>query len=166
MRTRHLVWITRVGNRSPLVLLFQSTNIANTGKTRYDNPLKRKYRAKRLAAESESTNFLSSIRSLVLTPFVSCWRRCCSCSKTSCCPDARRISPTEQDSLLTKLAGECFERCIANFILTIPEPSRSTSYSDKEGHCLRRIYGRVKCYCGEGCSSQLQDRWREQDQSA
>ena len=47
----------------------------------------------------------------------------------------------------------------------IPQPVRSTSYSNEEGHCLRGIHRRRQRDCRQGRATQLQVGRREQDQS-
>ena len=46
----------------------------------------------------------------------------------------------------------------------IPKPVRSSSHPNKEGHCIRGVPGRAECYGSEGCASQLQAGWGEQNQ--
>lgn len=46
----------------------------------------------------------------------------------------------------------------------IPEPGRSAYDSDEKGYCFRRICGRGELRCGQGCASQLQARRRAENQ--
>ena len=75
--------------------------------TRYTNPLKQKFRAKRLATESVHSTSLfllySSIAYGSLKP--SRWS-CCRCPQTSRCPDAGRVSASQQDPIFTESARE------------------------------------------------------------
>lgn len=72
------------------------------GKTRYSNPLKQKFKAKRLASESVSD--INQSRSF-LNSYFSGRSNQCSSAETSKRSNAGRISPSQQDSLSTKSPG-------------------------------------------------------------
>jgi len=53
---------------------------------------------------------------------------------------------------------------LVNLSIQIPQPLRSPSHSNQEGHCLRRVCGRGQRHYRKGAATQLQAGRREQDQ--
>lgn len=90
------------------------------GKTRYTNPLKQKLRAKRMAAESGF--FCTTHKYEALTVFLSLdfsgWR-CCQHPEAAQRPNARRVSPTKQDSLPAKPTRKRHEGSVGSPFRTV-----------------------------------------------
>ena len=82
-------YFTRVSRHALTLRIYPET-------TRYTNPLKQKFRAQRLAAESELniTFFFPGVIPCIHFRNRSRWP-CSFCSQTNCRPDARRISASE-----------------------------------------------------------------------
>ena len=81
-------------------LLFALLN-HNPEATRYSNPLKQKFKLKRMAAEGTLS---SSAQSILPNTFYS-RRWCCStCTEAAECANARRVSPTKQDLVSAEFA--------------------------------------------------------------
>lgn len=97
---------TKVRDHFPFLLI--KLTLLYTETTRYTNPLKSKFRAKRLAAESKLLSILLTY--LLLIRGWSRWRSSSTCPQTSKCTNARRISPTKQDSLSPKSSGKRHKR--------------------------------------------------------
>ena len=114
MNTRHGERSTRVRYYQTLLLEELLTSI--TEKTRYTNPLKAKFRAKRLAAESTCPCLVMS-SCTNLAP--SRWCSRCSWTKAPCCTDAGRISSPEQDSVPPKFTRNSHERTTRRLILSV-----------------------------------------------
>lgn len=133
--------------------------------TRYTNPLKQKFKAKRMAAESTLLSYPSFLLSDRSSSVYSSGRgHISTCPKTTQCTNARRIPTTEQDSVLAKSTRERHERSAQRALLAISESARSSAYSYEEGYRVRGIFGRRKRRGRQRRVAQLQARWREQDQ--
>jgi hypothetical protein len=100
-----------------LTLLYTET-------TRYTNPLKSKFRAKRLAAESKPLPILLTY--LLLIRGWSRWRSSSTSSQTSERTNARRISPAKQDSLSPKSSGKRHKRPTSCSFFSVSLPSMDT----------------------------------------
>lgn len=88
--------------------------------TRYTNPLKRKFRAKRMAAESMFIlHTLSVALSSHFCSLLSGWRRGSSSFQTTQRPNARRVPPTEQDSLPAKPPRERQQGSTYGLVLSV-----------------------------------------------
>ena len=71
------------------------------------------------------------------------------------------------NSILSSLSTYCVPLTTFDVFLNTPQIRKfvgCSCYSRKEGHCLRRIYGREERYRRKGCVAQLQDRWGKQNQ--
>ena len=130
--------------------------------TRYTNPLKRKFKAKRLAAEC--MDYPQPLYPPIFLPrhFSRC--RCCPCHEETERPDARRIPTTKQDPFLAESSRDGHKGSAQHTFLSVPQLARSSSGSVQEGHRLRRILGRRECYRRKRCPTQLQTGRREQNQ--
>lgn len=95
--------------------------LLHTETTRYTNPLKSKFRAKRLAAESKLLSIL--LWHFLLICGRSRWRSSSTSSQTSERANARRISPTKQDSLSSKSSRKCYERPTSYPFFSVSFPS-------------------------------------------
>lgn len=82
------------------------SNIFPVETTRYSNPLKQKFRAKRMAAESSYLIFFFFLGSDSCIPISSGRRRCDTCPETAQRTNARRIPAAQQDSLPAEPAGK------------------------------------------------------------
>ncbi|KAF8899398.1 hypothetical protein BD779DRAFT_1691760, partial [Infundibulicybe gibba] len=83
-------------------------------KTRYTNPLKQKFRAKRMAQQS-----MGSCRGPV---------------QAAKCPNAGRIPPSKQNSILAKSPRKHHKGSTPGIIPPVPKFIRSPSYSYQKGH--------------------------------
>ena len=150
-----------------------------TEATRYTNPIKAKFRQKRLAAEGTCTALPHCGRfTYNFTRSGWCW--CCTRHKTSTRHDARRVPATKQDPLPAEPTRECHKRPAHGSLLSvrtampylthmltsgqISQSVRSSSHPNEERYCFRRVFGRNKRDCCQGCAAQLQAGWRKQDQ--
>lgn len=90
--------------------------------TRYTNPLKSKFRAKRLAAESQLFSYIlrvfNATADLSLS-IISRWRCLCSSNQTAHRPNARRISTPKQNSLPPKSSRIRHERATAGSLFSV-----------------------------------------------
>lgn len=133
--------------------------------TRYTNPLKQKFKAKRTAAEGALPLFVSSPISHFLTYLCiySRWSSSTCCPKTTQRPNARRVPSSQQNPLLTEPPRNLHERTTSGTIQPISKPVRSSSYPYQKGHRVCGIYGRGERGGGKGCTAQFQVGWGEQD---
>ena len=90
--------------------------------TRYTNPLKSKFRAKRLAAESQLFSYIlrvfNATADLSLS-IISRWWCLCSSNQTAHRPNARRISTPKQNSLPPKSSRIRHERATAGSLFSV-----------------------------------------------
>jgi hypothetical protein len=145
--------------------------------TRYTNPIKRRFRAKRLTAESASlrninlvlNKFTYRLQWTVLLqrpppggPMYKCQMNICHPTKFSSSRTCQKALP-KINSWLSFLSSSLlyFWSCPVECDFQVSEPIRSSSHCNQKRHCLRRVYGRGECYCCKRRSPQLQTRWRE-----
>lgn len=104
------------------------THSAYIEKTRYSNPLKQKFRAKRMAADSSYRISFFVIGSDDMFSSGRC--RSCTRTKEARRTNARRISASQQNSLPAKPARKCHERSTYVLVLSVctllPLPSAFT----------------------------------------
>jgi RNA recognition motif. (a.k.a. RRM, RBD, or RNP domain) len=92
-------------------------------RTRYTNPLKQKFRTKRMAAESRRTQYTASLVALLIGAdffFLrgsGIWDR--TSTKKAKCPDARRIPATKQNPFPSKSTRKRYKRPTYGFVLTV-----------------------------------------------
>lgn len=151
--------------------------------TRYTNPLKRKYKARKLAMERAYMRVVLRCSPVLTSP--SGRIGCCPRVEAAKRPDAGRIPAAKQNSFPAEPPRQRHERSTHGSVLTvrtdsitrwlissdaviaraqISEPARSASHPHEEGHRVRRVHRRGQRHNGERRAAQLQARWREQNQ--
>lgn len=103
-------------------MIISTSFIRTLERTRLDNPLRRKFAAKRAAAQGmQSVQLFFTplfLRSRVSGP-ISRWCGTFTRSQTSDCPDARRVPAAQQDSFPPKSSRERYKRSTYSIILTV-----------------------------------------------
>lgn len=96
-----------------------------TEKQRWNNPHKRKARAKHNAGQGKCGRYVMMIDASTL--FYSGRGRTLSTTEAARCPNAGRISSSKQNSLFAEPSSHCDKGCTYGFVLTVCVPSQLPS---------------------------------------